>query len=257
MNGVFYIGATGLDAQQRALEIVANNIANMNTPAFKRSHAQFSQLMADTASPPGPDASIVAAQPAFMGVKLDATPPDFTPGELTPTGSPTDVAIDGAGFMELMGPGGQTLLWRGGSLMVNPDGFLSATNGMPLQAMISVPRDASAVTIGADGKVTATVAGSADPVAIGQIDLVRDVDPATLSAVSGGLYAPASEADLAASAPGSDGTGTLAPGFIEASNVNLADEMVTLLLMQRAYSANAQVVQAGDQLMAIANGLRS
>lgn len=254
MNGVFYIGATGLDSQQRALDIVANNIANMNTPAFKQSHAQFSQLMAvDAPSPAGQE----PAPPAFMGVQLAATPVDLSQGPMNQTGAPLDVAINGAGFIELMGPGGQSLLWRGGSLMINPDGFLAAANGMPLQAMISVPRDATSLTIGADGKVTVTVADGADPMTIGQIDLVQDIDPTTLTAVSGGLFAPAPDVDLASSAPGVNGAGVLASGFVEGANVDLANEMVTLLLLQRAYSANAQVVQAGDQLMAIANGLKS
>lgn len=261
MNGVFYIGATGLEAQQRALEIVSNNIANLNTPGFKRSHAQFSQLVAVPASSvsgqgSGQDVSPSDAQPAFMGVKLDAAPVDFTQGTLKQTDSALDLAINGAGFVELMGPGGQTALWRGGSMMVNPDGYLAAANGMPLQAMISVPRDATSLTIAADGKVMATIDGTADPLNIGQIDLVQDVDPATLTPASGGVYMPASEADLTSSAPGADGVGTLAQGFIETSNVDLANEMVTLLLMQRSYSANAQIVQAGDQLMAIANDLR-
>lgn len=256
MNGVFYIGATGLDSQQRALEIVANNIANMNTPAFKRSHAQFSQLMATGAVPDGEAAGAADIDPTFMGVGLAADAVDFTQGALNQTGAPMDLAIDGAGFIQLMAPGGQTVLWRGGNMTVNSDGYLSAANGMPLQAMISVPREATSVTIGSDGKVTASVDGVAEPMDLGQIDLVRDVDPSTLTAISGGLYAPASEADLAASSPGVGGVGLLAQGFVESSNVNLANEMVSLLLMQRAYSANAQVVQAGDQLMSIANDLK-
>ena len=267
MNGVFYIGATGLDTQQRALDIVANNIANLNTPSFKRSRAQFSQLVsAPAAATTGPDGAqdaaisdmqaTMAGQPSFMGVQLDAAPLDFTQGALTQTSKPLDVAIDGAGFIELMGPGGQTALWRGGSMMVNSDGYLAAANGMPLQAMISVPRDATAINIGADGKVTASLDGVADPMTIGQIDVVQDVDPSTLKAGSGGIYLPTSDNDLSSTTPGSDGAGVLAQGFTEASNVDLANEMVTLLLMQRSYSANAQVVQAGDQLMAIANDLR-
>ncbi len=257
MNGVFYIGASGLDAQQRALEIVANNIANMNTPAFKRSRAQFSQVIATNAPVPADEDSPPAnLSPTLMGVRLDTASPDLTQGDLTQTGSPLDVAIDGAGFIQLMGPGGESRLWRGGSLMVNADGYLSAANGMPLQALISVPRGASSLTIGADGRVTAALDGVTEPVNIGQIDLVQDVDPSTVTSLSGGLYAPQSEADLVSSTPGTDGTGVLAPGFIEASNVNLANEMVELLLMQRAYSANAQVVQAGDQLMSIANSLK-
>lgn len=257
MNGVFYIGATGLDTQQRALDVVANNIANLNTRAFKQSHAQFSQMVAPVALPAdGRETSATEAQAALLGVKLDGTQVDFSQGQLNQTGSALDVAINGAGFIEVMGPGGQTMLWRGGTLMVNPDGYLAASNGMPLQAMISVPRDTSALTISADGKVTAAVDGSAEPLAIGQIELVQDNDPSSLTAVGGGLYAPASETDLIRSAPGAEGAGVLAQGFAEASNVDLSREMVTLLLMQRTYSANAQVVQAGDQLMAIDNELK-
>lgn len=257
MNGVFYIGATGLDTQQRALDIVANNIANLNTRAFKQSHAQFSQMVAPMAVPTdGQPAAAGDAQAGLLGVKLDGAPVDFTPGQLTETGSALDLAINGSGFIELMGPGGQTVLWRGGSLMVNPDGYLAASNGMPLQAMISVPRDASGLSISADGKVTATVDGSAQPLSLGQIELSQDNDPSSLTAIGGGLYVPQSESDVARAAPGSEGTGVLAQGFAEASNVDLSREMVTLLLMQRTYSANAQVVQAGDQLMAIDNELK-
>lgn len=255
MNGVFYIGATGLDTQQRALDVVANNIANLNTRAFKQSHAQFSQMVAP-ALPGDADTSTANTQAAMLGVKFDGAPVDFTAGQLTETGAPLDLAINGPGFIELMGPGGQTMLWRGGTLMVNPDGYLAASNGMPLQAMISVPREASSLSISGDGKVTATVDGSDQPLVIGQIELAQDSDPATLTAVGGGLYAPASETDLTRSAPGVDGMGVVAQGFAEGSNVDLSREMVTLLLMQRSYAANAQVVQAGDQLMAIDNELK-
>ncbi|WP_443751364.1 flagellar hook-basal body protein [Asticcacaulis solisilvae] len=257
MNGVFYIGATGLDTQQRALDIVANNIANLNTRAFKQSHPQFSQMVAPVALPAdGHETSAADAQAAMLGVKLDGAPVDFTQGQLNATGAPLDLAINGSGFIELMGPGGQTMLWRGGGLMVNPDGYLAASNGMPLQAMISVPHDASALTISADGKVTATVDGSAQPVSLGQIELSQDNDPSTLTAIGGGLYVPQSDADIVRAAPGTEGAGVLAQGFSEASNVDLSREMVTLLLMQRTYSANAQVVQAGDQLMGIDNELK-
>jgi flagellar basal-body rod protein FlgG len=257
MNGVFYIGATGLDTQQRALDIVANNIANLNTPTFKQSHARFSQLVAPVPlSADDHEVSSTENSPALLGVKLDGAPVDFSQGQLTQTDAPLDLAINGSGFVELMGPSGQTLLWRGGTLMVNPDGYLAAANGMPLQAMISVPHDASALAIGADGKVTATVAGTAQPVSIGQIDVAQDSDPNSLTAMGGGLYLPAVESDVSRSTPGVDGAGALAQGFVETSNVDLSKEMVTLLLMQRTYSANAQVVQAGDQLMAIDNELK-
>jgi flagellar basal-body rod protein FlgG len=255
MNGVFHIGATGLDSQQRALEIVANNIANMNTPAFKQSRAQFSQLVA-TDGIVSDDSSAQAGRPVFQGVRLTGTSVDFAQGTLTQTGAPLDIAINGAGFIELMGPAGQSLLWRGGTMKVNTDGFLAAGNGMPLRAMISVPRDATALTITLDGKVTAMVEGSTETLELGQIELVQDMDPSSLTAMTGGVFAPASEAQLMTSAPGLEGAGMLAQGHLEGSNVDLAREMVSLLMMQRTYTANSQVVQAGDQLMAIANDLK-
>jgi len=256
MNGAFYVGATGLSAQQRALDVVANNIANINTPGYKRTQARFSELVTPLGDPNDPSPVQGAAAPAMLGVSVDASPRDFTQGALQVTGKPMDMAISGPGFIELAGPGGQTLLWRGGPMQVNPDGFLAAANGMPLKAMISAPAGTTALTIGEDGKVSATVDGSETPRGIGQIEVVQPKDMTTLSALDGGLYLAANDRDLTASAPGEDGAGVLKQGVLEGSNVQLTDEMVALMLMQRAYSANAEVVQAGDQLMGIANSLK-
>ena len=252
MNGAFYIGATGLAAGERALGAVANNIANINTTAFKRSHVRFSELV----GPSGEDPAVAGTTSGFYGVSVSDSLRDFMQGDIKQTGRPQDLAINGDGFVELMGPGGQAMLWRGGSLGVNSDGYLAADNGMPLKAMISVPLSATGVTVTADGKVTASVNGQSTPTVLGQIDLVRSKDPAQLEALDGGLFEAPSDSDLINAAPGEDGAGVLVPGALESSNVQLADEMVTLLLLQRAYSANAQVVQAGDQLMSIANSLR-
>lgn len=256
MNGAFYVGATGLSAQQRALDVIANNIANINTPGYKRSQARFSELVSPLSRPDDPQAGLDGPAPAMLGVALDASSRDFSQGALSVTGRPMDLAISGPGFIELAAPGGQTVLWRGGTLQVTPDGFLAAANGMPLKSTISVPTGASGITIGQDGKVSAVFDGSANARQIGQIDVVQVKDPGGLSALDGGLYQAANERDVTASAPGEDGAGLLKQGAIEGSNVQLTDEMVMLLLMQRAYSANAEVVQAGDQLMSIANELR-
>lgn len=255
MNGAFYVGATGLDAQQRALDVVANNIANINTPGYKRSQARFSELVAPGADPGDAQATAFAAAP-MLGVSVDASTRDFSQGTLQTTGRTTDLAINGAGFLELAGPAGETLLWRGGGLQVNADGFLAAANGMPLKAMISIPAGATALTIGEDGKVSATVDGASAPRALGQIEVVQVKDVSTLSAMDGGFYQTANPRDVTASAAGTDGAGLLEQGQLEGSNVQLSDEMVTLMLMQRAFAASAEVVQAGDQLMGIANGLR-
>jgi flagellar basal-body rod protein FlgG len=252
VNGAFYIGATGLAAEQRALDVVANNIANINTTAYKRASIRFSELVGGSAG----DVDGAPTNGALYGVMVDSSARDFTQGEIKLTGNAADLAINGDGFVELMGPGGQVMLWRGGTLQVNPDGYLAGADGMPLKAMISVPLGAAALSVSADGKVQALLNGQSTPTVLGQLDLVRIKDVSQMRALDGGLYQAASEADLVTAAPGEDGAGVFAPGALENSNVQLTDEMVTLLLLQRAYSANAQVVQAGDQLMSIANNLR-
>jgi flagellar basal-body rod protein FlgG len=253
MNGAFYIGAVGLEQQQRALDIVANNIANINTPAFKRTEPRFMALMGS------PDASGATADMA--GVMSQTSTPVFSQGDLRTTNGPMDIAIDGDGFLELEGPDGKPLLWRGGQLSISPDGFLSASGvNLPLKSMISVPREATGVTIDRNGEVRAVVGGvtaaDAQPgQVIGQLEIVRARDSALTSA-GGGLYQVENLSDLTTAKPGEDGAGSVVQGALEGSNVQLADQMVTLMLMQRAFAANAQMLQAGDQLMAITNGLR-
>lgn len=256
MNGAFYIGAVGLDSQTRALEVVANNIANVNTNGFKRSRAQFSELTGARAERVDETRDDAASPPAFWGAGMQVSAPDFTEGPLTQTGQPLDFAISGPGFVELMGSGGQIQLWRGGTLQINADGFLSGPGGAPLKAMISVPAGASSLTISADGTVSAVLSGSTSATNIGQIDVVQDKDLTSITVQPGGVYLPANINDLTNATPGEDGAGSLVQGSLETSNVDLSTEMVTLMLMQRAYAANAQVVQAGDQLMSIANNLR-
>jgi flagellar basal-body rod protein FlgG len=260
MNGVFQIGATGLHAQDRALGIVANNITNMNTPGFKRSAVHFAEMIGprlptDPAAPgvsPGTDG---LSSSGLFGVSSGQDTRIFSDGDLRPTGNPLDIAIGGEGFIELVGADGQVLLWRGGTLRVNEDGFLAGGGGLQLKSAISVPEGATAVTIDATGEVKAMVPGETEPRSIGRIDLVlvRNLDG--LVAQEGGLYRPGAESDVVAAEPGERG-GRFVQGSIELSNVELTDEMVQLMMMQRAYAASAQVVQAGDQLMAIANGLK-
>jgi flagellar basal-body rod protein FlgG len=254
MNGAFYIGATGLGSQQRALEVVANNIANMNTVGFKRSSVRFSELVSGWAADPTLAPAAVQGQSGLAGVSLSGSSRVLEQGELRPTGEAMDLAINGEGFVELLGPNGASLLWRGGTLAVDREGLLTGAGGLPLKAMITVPDGATELRIAGDGKVTATVAGQA--VVLGQIDLARPGDTARLALLGEGLYEAAADDDLRASAPGEDGAGLLAQGSLESANVQLTDEMVMLMLLQRSYAANAQVVQAGDQMMAIANGLK-
>ncbi len=254
MNGAFYIAATGLHAQERALQAIANNITNLNTPAFKRSDVRFSELM----SPATVSGDFAGGEANVMlsGVRADMSARDFSPGEVRQTGRPLDIAIGGDGFIELLGPSGTARLWRGGTLRVNDDGFLSAANGLQLKAAISVPVGATNIVIARDGVVSATLAGDSQATELGRIDLVTVKNASALTSVGDGLFTAANDADLSTMTPGEGASGEITQGALEASNVQLSDEMVTLLLMQRAFAASAQVVQAGDQLMAISNGLR-
>lgn len=256
MNGAFYIGATGLDAQQRALDVVAHNIANINTAAYKRSGIRFSELTATFRD--GNDMPLAPVQRSDLlgGVALTATPRIWTQGDLRQTDGQLDIALDGPGFIELMGANGRTLLWRGGTLKINEDGFLATSDGALLKTMISVPQDATDLVIARDGTVTAVVDGEEGSQQVGRLDVVLVKDPDRLAEAGQGYYEAADAADVLTVEAGEDGAGVFVQGALEQANVQLSDEMVTLLLLQRAYAASAQVVQAGDQLMSIANNLR-
>ncbi len=256
MNGAFYIGAIGIDAQQRALDVIANNIANLNTAGFKRSAVQFSELVAparDAADLPvsSPDRAM-----SLAGVAINSTQRVWSQGDLKQTGSPLDVAVNGSGLFEVLGPSGKQLLWRGGTLKVNQDGYLATSDGLALRALISVPHTATALTIAPDGMVSAITDDKGTRERLGQLELMMPKDLSQLADAGDGMYELSDETSAIAAQPGEDGSGTIVQGAIEGGNVQLTDEMTSLLLVQRAYAANAQVLQAADQLLSIANGLR-
>lgn len=252
MNGAFYIGATGLRAQERALGVTANNIANMNTSGFKRGQIRFGELM----SPASPDGLQGARLGGPSGVAALETLSVFDQGELRATGSIMDFGIEGQGFVEVLGPQGEGLLWRGGTLSINPDGLLATADGLPLRALVTVPEGAADLRLHPDGVVTARLGGDENATELGRLDLASVANPESLEALGDGLYRPADAARVSALVPGEEGGGLFVQGALEASNVSLSVEMVQMMLMQRAYAASAQVLQAGDQLMGIANGLR-
>jgi flagellar basal-body rod protein FlgG len=256
MSGAFNVAAVGLDAQQRALDILASNIANVNTPGYKRAQVQFAELVSSGADPDRLRADLGASILTASGVEAHAQYMMDEAGRIENTGQALDIAINGRGFIELMGPEGQTVLWRGGTLKIGEDGLLSTAGGLALKAAITIPDDAENLTIGADGVVRAVVEQGGEPTEIGQLMLVRVDDPAALERLDGGLYRLTDATRMTEARPGEDGAGLLVQGGVERSNVDLSNEMVQLMLVQRAYAANAQVVQAADQLMAIANGLK-
>jgi len=261
MNAAFEIGATALRAEQLALEVLANNVANVNTPSFKRSEARFSEVLARTAiiensAPEAGTPILRTPRSGGAGVRMVEQSMLFSQGELRRTGNPLDLAIEGQGLIELLGPAGEPRFWRGGTLRVNEDGLLATVAGFPLRAGIIVPGDAETLAIAPDGVVTATTSDG-EALEIGQIGLVRFDRESAMERLDEGLFRAAEGARLTDARPGEDGAGTLAQGSIEGSNVSLTEEMVQMLVVQRAFAANAQIVQAADQIAAITNNLKS
>lgn len=256
MSGALEVAAIGMQAQQRALDTIANNISNVNTPAFKRSELRFSELVGGLATADEAQPTVAARRDQVAGVGWQTLPMVDRQGMLEVTGNSRDLAIDGNGFVELLGPSGRTLLWRGGTLRVLDDGTLSSAAGYPLKAGINLPAEATALRIGRDGKVYAVLPESQGETEIGQIRLAKPSDMTSIERLEGGVFAVSDEAALRDGDPGQDGLGVLVQSSLERSNVDLNTEMVGLLISQRAYAANAQVLRAADELYGIANGLR-
>lgn len=253
MSSAFEIAAIGLSSQQVALDTIAGNIANINTPAFKRSEVSFSELLSGV-SPAAMASAQLAPQGRSAGAMVRAVPQLDRQGQIEQTGQALDIAIDGQGYIELLGPDGRTLLWRGGTLSLTEEGFLAGGNGLMLKALVQVPRDATSLEITPEGRVIAGEGAAAS--VIGQISLVRPEGSGDLIRLEGGLYEAGNPRFLRDYVPGEEGAGFLVQGAMERSNVDLNEEMVRMMIVQRAYTANAKVVQAADELMSIANNLR-
>jgi flagellar basal-body rod protein FlgG len=256
VSGALQIGAIGMREQQRALAVIANNVANVNTPAFKREDVRFSEIVVDRSRGAGPVRGSPGDNQQSAGVQLNSLAMVMESGELRQTGQPLDLAVDGSGFIELMGPGGTTLLWRGGRLRIMDDGVLASEHGFALRSTITIPADASTITIDRSGMVAAFVNDQSEPIELGQIELVRINGEQDVQRLSGGVFRLIDGAELISGAADEDGMGSFAQSSLEQSTVGFEDEMIQLLLVQRAFAANAQVVQAADQLLGLANNLR-
>jgi flagellar basal-body rod protein FlgG len=250
------IGATGMQAHQAQVDAIANNLANVNTTGFKKTRASFAELVVLGAQGPR-EAGVFAASGIGAGVQLGAAGKVFDAGELKKTDAPLDLAIIGDGFLELTMPDGTRAYTRGGSLKVNADGLLATQSGLPLKPGIAIPEDAEAVTISAAGTVQVRLRGQATPMDAGQIELVRFANAPGLLAQGANVYrATEASGEPIGGRPGEDGMGTLAQGALESSNVQLVEEMVNLMVAQRAYEASVKVVQASDEMLGMINGLR-
>lgn len=253
-----YIGATGMQAQQMNIDTVANNLANVNTAGFKRGRIDFEDLLYRTVATAGMTTSgqALALNKMGMGTAIASTSKVFTEGDIKKTGEPLDLAINGQGFFEISMPDGSLSYTRNGAFQLNADGVLVTRDGQPLNTSIQVPVDMTSLRVDPDGRVFATVAAEKLPVELGQIELISFQNPAGLSAVGDNLFVTTDRSGGAVvSRPGENGVGVLSQGYLESSNVRLIDEMIGLIVAQRAYEINAKVVQASDELLNISNSL--
>ncbi|HYD51300.1 MAG TPA: flagellar basal-body rod protein FlgG [Gemmatimonadaceae bacterium] len=253
-----HIAATGMQAQQQSVDTIANNLANVNTVGFKKSRVTFADLVSQQAALAGADGPPLAAPVQVgAGVGISSVAKLFDAGDMKQTGSAFDIAIQGDGFLEVELADGTRGYSRGGTLKVNADGVLVDAAGNALRPGITVPNDATALVIERDGRVRISVADQAPPIEAGQLELVRFPNPGGLVATGTGVYRASDASGEAISGrAGADGIGTVTQGFLEGSNVRMVDEMVSLMVAQRAYEANVKVIQASDEMLGMINALR-
>lgn len=256
------IAATGMNAQQLNLDVIANNIANINTTGFKRSRAEFTDLVYQPERLKG--ASLTAGGPRVpegahvgLGVKPTAVRALHIQGTLDSTGNRLDVAIQGRGWFPVEGPNGETLYTRAGSFNTNADGEIVTADGLLVQPGMTVPVDTTAILIDRSGLVSAQVAGRAEPEELGQITLAAFANESGLDPLGDNLFRPtAASGEAVEGVAGDPGFGTLLQGYLEDSNVDPVREISDMITAQRAYEMNSKVVQAADEMMGITARMR-
>jgi flagellar basal-body rod protein FlgG len=249
-----WISKTGLDAQQTQMDVVANNLANVSTNGFKRSRAVFEDLLYQNIRQPGAQSSQNTQIPSGLqigtGVRPVAAERIHTQGNLAQTGNKLDVAIQGSGFFPVLMPDGTTGYTRDGSFQTDAQGQMVTSSGFVVQPAITIPSNASSVTIGQDGVVSVTQPGSVAPVQIGTMQLASFINPSGLQSNGQNLYLEtASSGAPIVAAPSVNGSGTLGQGFVETSNVNVVEELVNMIQTQRAYEINSKAITTSDQML--------
>ncbi len=261
MIRALWSAASGMLAQQLNIDTVSNNLANVNTTGFKRTRVDFQDLLYQTIKPAGASVSAGAEVPTGLqvghGSRPVATQKIFSQGDFQETENPLDIVIEGDGFFQLIQPDGTTAYTRAGAFKMNGNGQIVNSDGLTLQPEITIPQGTTNISIGTDGTVSVLIAGQTNTQQIGTIELSRFVNPAGLNSIGRNLYLPtASSGDAVTSKPGTQGLGTLAQGFLEMSNVKVVEEMVNLIVSQRAYEINSKAIQTADEMLGIANNLK-
>ncbi|MBM3317784.1 MAG: flagellar basal-body rod protein FlgG [Candidatus Eisenbacteria bacterium] len=252
--------ASGMSAQQLYIDVIAHNLANVNTTGYKKSRVDFEDLLYQTLRPAGngeAGTQVPAGLQVGHGTTLVAAPKLFSQGDSEPTGNPLDLLITGDGLFQVEMPDGSVAYTRDGSLRIDGEGRLVTAQGYAVSPEITLPQDAEALLIAPDGRVTVRQAGAADASEVGQLLLARFVNPSGLESLGGNLLrqSPAS-GDPILGAPGEQGIGTLLQGALERSNVNVVEEMIAMIVAQRAFEINSKAVRTAEELLSIANDIK-
>jgi flagellar basal-body rod protein FlgG len=249
-----WISKTGLDAQQTQMDVISNNLANVSTAGFKRSRAVFEDLLYQTMRQPGAQSSQQTQLPSGLqigtGVRPVATERIFTQGNLQQTSNDKDIAIQGAGFFQVLLPDGTTAYTRDGSFQIDSQGQLVTASGFVIQPAMTIPANAQSITVGRDGTVSVTQPGVAQPTQIGALQLATFVNPAGLESKGENLYVETgASGNPNTNTPGTNGAGLLSQGYVETSNVNVVEELVNMIQTQRAYEINSKAITTSDQML--------
>ncbi|MBD7920845.1 flagellar basal-body rod protein FlgG [Xanthomonas sp. CFBP 8703] len=258
MNQALWVAKTGLDAQQTRMSVVSNNLANTNTTGFKRDRASFEDLLYQQVRQPGGATSAQTQLPSGLqlgtGVRVVSTSKDFEQGNPQQTGRALDVMVNGRGFFEVQMPDGTSAYTRDGSFQINSQGELVTNSGYAIQPGIQVPEGAQSLTIGTDGTVSVQVAGTAAALEIGSLTLSDFINPSGLQAKGENLYAETAASGPAQNGtPGLNGLGTTVQASLEGSNVNVVEELVSMIETQRAYEMNAKAISTTDSMLGYLN----
>ncbi|WCT73644.1 flagellar basal-body rod protein FlgG [Sphingomonas naphthae] len=252
------VARTGLDAQNERMRVIANNLANVNTTGFKKDRAQFETLayqnIVSAGAASAGDQKFATGHALGTGVQIGATAKIDSQGSLNTTGNSLDMAISGAGFFQVTQPDGRTAYTRDGNFNLSAEGQIVTSDGMPLSPAIQVPQGATSITIGADGTVTAQLAGQTEVSELGKIETATFVNVAGLQSLGNNLMqeTPASGAPQVGAA-GTEGRGTIQQGSLEASNVNIVEELVDMIETQRAYEVNSKMISSTNDMLQYAN----
>ena len=256
-----FIAATGMEAQKLNIDVIANNLANVNTVGFKKSRADFQELIYQDIKTPGAvsaeGAEIPSGIQVGLGVKPVAVQKLFLQGDFVHTGNNLDLVIEGDGFFQVTMPDGTIAYTRSGAFKLDSEGRIVNSDGYPLEPSITIPANTTSITASSDGKITVLQAGTTAPTEIGQIELARFINPGGLKPMGKNLFTTSgSSGDPVTGNPSADGLGTIEQGYVEMSNVNVVEEMVNMIVSQRAYEVNSKAVQASDEMLQTANNLK-